>query len=436
MYRLIIFILIVLPFQLHSLEIRVNGSHYENYSEESLRELSYNLPGPEDRGLYLYELLPLMENMNQFRFISGDYIMETDMNETIYISTKDDIFTLHSENFGVITLPTTIELEGRPSQTEKLTIWLDEEHQSVIKEIDLFARLHKIQVQYRIEKNIKSLLEYSIFNQSEIPDLIIYNSGKLNSIIPLLSTIDFKDSQSYIDGSAFSRNEQLKALPYQMSRTLLLNESSGGENIYFTSDFKSVSLLYPLLIDFGMGTNFDINSDALHEALNYLRDLYKKGILKLSENPEEDFIKGEIDSIYTESTILSRIPEGRGRSGLAIGPSMLNYTLLSIPRNSKNREYSRLLLSYLTDFGVQQRINPQSGYLPYNRDTYPLLKESRAKELLLEDLQEAFWLAPEDGIDRLNAAIKRTLRLIINGRLTLEEGISEISVYMDDINNQ
>jgi len=439
MKRFIIFILMVFTFQLYSLEIRVNGSLYESYTAEGLNRLSYSLPGTDAQGIYLYELLPLMKQINSFRFISSDFIMETDMNESLYISIKEDNLTLHSDSFGIITLPEVIEIEGIPSKIDKLTVWLDKEHQSLIREIDLLAGLHKIEIQYRIEKNLISLLEYNMFNDTQIPDLIIYDSEKLNRLYPLLREIHFKKPYSYGDSSAFTVNNKLLALPCQISRPILLKGSSGGENHFFTSDFGDMDLLYPLLIRFGMGPELDLNTDALKDSLYYLTGLYTQGIFKLSDDPEKGFIDGRIDSIYASSPILGKIKgdikKDENRLFPQLGgenpPPLLNYTFLSIPGSSRNPGYSKLLLTYLTDFGVQQRIDPRSGYLPYNRETYNLLIGSEAKEMLLEDLDKALWLPPGETMDKLRFVMPKLLRLIVTGRLTIEEGIAEIFNYME-----
>jgi hypothetical protein len=315
---------------------------------------------------------------------------------------------------------------------------MDKENQSLKKEIDLFTELHHIEAEYRIEESLISLLEYNMFNETIIPDLIIYNSDKLNKLIPLLQEIKRESGESYPDASAYTVNGKVMALPFQISRPLLLQGSSGGENELFASDFGDINLLYPLFIRFGMGTDLDLRSNAFKDSFYYLTGLYRQGILKLSSDQDRDFIEGSIDNVYTSSQILGKITgdlkEKEKRIFPQLGgvnpPPLMHYTFLSIPGSSRNTQYSHELLHYLTDFGVQQRINPRSGYLPYNQKTYHLLNDSMAKMLMIEDLDKAFWLPPAESLDRLRFAIPRIYRLVITGRFTIEEGISEIINYV------
>lgn len=440
MNRLVILILIIISFQLHSLEVRVNGSLYENYSTESLENLSYGLPAGDLQGIYLYELLPLMKELTSFRFISSDFIIETDMDDRLYISGSNDQWTLHSDSIGNINLPEIIEIEGTIAESDRLTIWMDAEYQSLKRELDVFAMLHKIRINYRVEKNLISLLEYNVFNDTQIPDLIIYNYEKLNRLSPLLREIEPEMNEMMSDSSAYTVNNKLLALPYQISRPLFLRGSSGGDNQWLTADFGDIKLFYPLLARFGMPSEFDPYNIALKDSLFYLTGICNQGILKLSDDHDMDFINGEIDSIYTSSTILQKIhgnlktdtervfPQLGGENP----PPLLNYTFLSIARGSSNRQYSKALLQYLTGFGVQQRIDPLRGYLPYKRETYGLLPETDAKALLLEDLDRALWLSPDDVLDKLRFVIPKVYRLVLSGRLSIEEGVSEILSYIDN----
>jgi hypothetical protein len=283
-----------------------------------------------------------------------------------------------------------------------------------------------------------------MFNERIIPDLIIYNSDKLNQLLPLLKVIDFDMTDLPLDFSDFFVSGKLLAVPFQISRPLLMQGSSGGENQFFTADFGDINLLYPLFMRFGMAEELNLQSNAIKDSFYYLSGLYKQGILQLSSDHDQDFIDGTIDSIYSSSEILGKIPgdivEKELRYFPQLGginpPPLLNYTFLSIPGQSKNDLYSKELLIYLSDIGVQQRITPRSGYLPFKKETYHLLKESREKSLLLEDMDRAFRLPPGESFDRLRFAMPRIYRLIITGRLTIEEGISEIIKYVENTPDQ
>jgi hypothetical protein len=199
-------------------------------------------------------------------------------------------------------------------------------------------------------------------------------------------------------------------------------------------------MFYPLLKRFGMEKSFDRENTALKDSLFYLTSLYRQGILKLSMDPDLDFIEGKADSIYTSSEILSKLgsepifsqdrflPQ-MGRENPA---PMLSYTVLSIPRDNKNRNLSMALIKYLTNFGVQQRINPESGFLPYNRDAYEILSKSPARDLLFENLENAIWITPGDMWDNFQFVLPKIYRLVLTGRMTIDDGIKEINNYLEN----
>lgn len=413
------------------MEIRLNGQIYEHYTEESLRDLSYSLPDSPHDGIYLYELLPLMEEIHSFRFVSRDFTMDTDPEESIYISDESDGFFLQSDSIGKIPLPDLVEIGGVPTSAKKILLWFDEEDPSLIREIELFARLHHLKFEYRVEKNLISLLENNTFNETIIPDLIIYSDKKLNGLNPLLSTLpeNFR-----------TRPDQLKAVPVKMSRQIYLEGSSGGDNHILTSDFGDLNNFYPLFSRFANNENFSIDHYAVKESLFYITSLYKEGLFRLSGDAHRAFIEGKADRIYTSSTILGEldssviVSENRllPNMGGENPPPVLSYRLLSLPERHKNPTLSLSLLRFLTAFGVQQRIDPRMGYLPIDRRTYPLLKESSSKELLMEDLENAIDLAPSDWADKLSFVLPRIYRLVVSGRLTIDQGIEEMTGYMEN----
>lgn len=426
-----IIILLLLSFPLFSVEIQLNGFLYESYNNESLKLLSYRLPDSDETGIYLTELLPIMEEYHNFRFLSGDFIMETVPDDSLRIVEGEDSYYLKSSSIGTIPLPDVIEIEGIKTETEKLTIWFDREDKYIQREIDLFGRLHRLEIDYRIEKNLKSLLEYNVFNNTVIPDLIIYDDDKLNSLLPLLN---FLPTEPELPPEP--------AQPFKISRSIYLEGASGGENRVLASDFGNLDLLYPLFIYFGLEGEFTTDSTAVKRSFLYLRELYIQGLYRLSENPEDEFISGAVDSIYSSSVLLEKIninPLWSEEKTLPLPdggnlPPLLSLTLLSMPRGGKNRKASLALLKYLLGYGVQQRINPQTGYLSYNRDVYPLLKNSTSKNLLMNNLENSQQLYPDDTLDKLRIVLPRIYRLIVSGRLTVDQGLREIENYLKDRN--
>lgn len=427
----ILTILLLLSVPLYSMEIHLNGQLYENYTGDSLRELSYSLPDSPHGGIYLYELLPLMEEIHSFRFISRDFTMETDPEDSLYISDEEDGFFLQSQSIGKIPLPDMVEIAGVQTESEKILLWFDEEDPPLIRELELFARLHHMELEYRVEKNLISLLEYNSFNDTSIPDLMIYSDKKLNAMAPLLGTLpeEFQSSHG-----------QPKAVPVKMSRQIFLRGSSGGDNRILSSDFGDLNNFYPLFYKFAPGDDFSIEQDGVKESLSYLSTLYKQGVFVLSADPFRDFIEGKADSIYASSTILDKLTSAPVISGNRSLPRMsgdnppplLSYKLLSLPNKHKHPTVSQSLLRFLTAFGVQQRIDPKTGYLPVDPGTYPLLNESTSKDLLLEDLENAIWLTPSDWTDKLRFVLPRIYRLVISGRLTIDQGIAEMKDYLEN----
>ncbi|MDA3811585.1 MAG: hypothetical protein PF518_14800 [Spirochaetaceae bacterium] len=440
MKRIIIFFFLVFTFRLYSLEIWLNDNLYKNFTSESIQELSYYIPESQNMGIYLYELLPVMEEISSFRFISRNFILETNPDDSLYIAIKEDGFYLQSDKIGEVILPDSVNIQGIISSMEKLVIWFENEDSPLKKEIDLFGSLHDLQIDYRIVKELNSLLEYNIFNKIKIPDLIVYNQNKLNTLSPLLIELETRELMAANDYEAFTINERLMAIPVKMSLQVFLKGSSGGENNYLTSDFGNLQMFYPLLKRFGMEKSFDRENTALKDSLFYLTSLYRQGILKLSMDPDLDFIEGKADSIYTSSEILSKLgsepifsqdrflPQ-MGRENPA---PMLSYTVLSIPRDNKNRNLSMALIKYLTNFGVQQRINPESGFLPYNRDAYEILSKSPARDLLFENLENAIWITPGDMWDNFQFVLPKIYRLVLTGRMTIDDGIKEINNYLEN----
>lgn len=431
MNRIIFFLLLSLSLPLHSLEIRLNGTLYDNFSEENLQDLSYRLPDSPYMGIFLYELLPLMEEIHSFRFVSRNFLMETDPEDSLVISKEEDLYYIKSNSIGKIPLPDVIEISGVQARSDQLIIWFDEEDPLLIREIDLFARLHQLKVVYRVEKNITSLLEYNIFNETIVPDLIIFNDKKLNSLYPLI--IELPDRFRKIPG-------QSSVSPLKFSRQIYLNGASGGENNYLTSDFGDLNLMYPLFLRFGLEEEFSIDQLSIRESFFYLTGLGKQGRYRLSGNPHNDFISGKMDSIYSSSTIFSEMGSepaiGKNRSLPNMGgenpPPLLNYKLLAVPTGYKDRVLSHSLIRYLTAFGVQQRVDPRTGYLPYDKTVYSYLKDSSYKELLLENLDNARWLAPAEWVDKLRFLLPRIYRLIITERLSIDDGILEMAQYLEN----
>lgn len=441
MNRLLIIFLLIFSTELYSLEIWLNGNLFENYTYESLGELSYYLPDVDKKGIYLKELLPLMENITSFKFISDDFIVETDMDDTFFISIEENDNLLHGDTLGVIKLPDLLELKGPEVTTEVLTIWMDKDDSYLKREINLFGRLHKLTIEYRVEKNLDSLLEYNLFNNSKIPDLLIYDQEKLNRLSPLLRTINQKLDIREFDKTVFTVNEKLLAVPFKMSRQIFLSDSPGRDFIYLTADFGNINYLYPLFIRFGMDDIIDLRSSAVKDSFFYLTNLYNQGIYQLSTNPESDFISGNMNSFYGSSEVIGNLDNDLGKNIIAqlpqLGginpPPLLQYKLLSISKESKNLKTSEVLINYLTAYGVQQRVDPHTGYLPYNRDVFTLLNDTSAKDLLLDNLENAQNLSSGEIWDDLRFVLPRIYRLIITGKLTIDEGISEIITY---INNQ
>jgi len=428
MNRKIIILFLLLSFPLYSLEIRLNGSLYHNFTDESLQDLSYRLPGTDYSGIFLYELLPLMEEVHSFRFISSDFLMETDPDNSLYITKESDLFYLQNNSIGKIPLPAIIEIGGIQASAKKLIIWFDETDPFLMREIDLFGSLHQVEIEYRVEKNLESLLEYNIFNETEIPDLIIYSDSKLNRLSPLLSPVP--DELSGLP-------EQKKAIPVKLSRQIYLDDSSGGDNRFLTSDFGELNLLYPLFLRFGLEGDLSINDNAVKESFFYLTGLYNQGIYRLSGNPHKDFIEGKADSIYTSSTLLGELDNApvlsENRTLPNLGgispPPLLSYRMLSVPLGHNNSVSTVSLLRFLISSGVQQRIDPRTGYLPFDSAVYPDLVGSVFKDLMMEDLEKAIWLKSDETSDKLRIVLPRIYRLIITGRLTIEEGLKEIDNY-------
>ncbi len=439
MNKKIILLLLLFASRLHSLEIWINDSLYREYSDEGLLELSYIRPDTNIRGIYLKELLPLIKEFQSFSFISSDYIMETDYNDSLFISLENNRKRLYGDDFGTIHLPEVIKIQGTLAETELLTIWLDEEDQFLKREISLFGNLHNIDLEYRIEKNLTSLLEYNQFNNFQVPDLIIYDQNKLLRLSPLLRKPLNSTIINTQDIKAITINAGILALPFKISRHVFLSGSSNGENKYLVSDFGDFNSLFPIFKRFGMKKNIDLNSDAVKDCFFYLTGLYKQEIYKIEQDKTKEFISGRIDSIFTSSTIFSKLPKepkieiGNHLPGLGneqLQP-LLHYKLISFPKSSPNYSSAEKLALYLTGIGVQQRINPETGYLPSEREVYPLLKESNAKDLLLENMDRAISLPPSEELGRLKFVLPKITNLIITERLTLDEGILEIQNYVD-----
>ena len=438
MNRIIFLLLMFCTSQLFSLEIWLNGSLYRNYNAENLRDLSYAKPDSGQRGIALYEILPVMDEIHSFRFISDSFILEMELDDTLFISEEDEQMKLTSDTIGEINLPEVLEIKGVAPKPRKLVVWFDEEDRALKKEIDLFANIHNIIIEYRVEKNINSLLEYSIFNDINIPDLVIFKQDKLNTLNPLLTELPHGAIQNSPYYEAFTVANRLLALPFKISRQVYLSGSSGGDNSRLVSDFGDLNLLYPLMYRFAMEIPFDLYDSALKDSLFYLKSLYKGNVYRISEDPDGDFLSGSVNNVYTSSEIL-----GKMETATLFNPDwalpqlgeenplpLLNFTLLAVPEGSRQISHSLALIKYLTDFGVQQRINPETGYLPFNKMVYNLLIDSTAKELLMENLENALFLTPDDQWDKFRFVIPKIYRLVITGRLTIDEGMTEIENYM------
>lgn len=418
MNRLILILLLALSLPLHSLEVRLNGRLFEFYSAESLRDLSYHLPGEEKKGIYLRELLPLMKDYRQFTLYTGDYILKTDPSDDLIILAEEDYIRLKGDNIGTVPLPHVIEIEGMAQNPTDLLIWMDREDHSIRREIDLFSRLHQIPVQYRIEEGLVSLLEYNSFNDRRVPDLIFFSGDKLNRLSPLLNSNDIHT--------------------FKFSRSILLNGSSDGENSILAADFGDLDLFYSLMLRFGLEDDFSPDSLALGDALFYLRQLYADGLYRISEDPFSDFLSGKQDIFYGDSKVLSRLDvepllrEDRALPRLdGMNPRPVkSHIMVTVPEKSREQETASALLSYMRGYGVQQRINPESGFLPEETSVYPLLPESPSKVLMMEDLESAFTLESSETMDKLTFVLSKIYRLVVTRRLTVEEGMKEISDYL------
>jgi len=423
MNRLAIFAMFFSLLPLNALEVRLNGDYFASYNRESLTELSYKLPSGDEKGLFLRELLPLMDDVRNFRLFTGEYMMETDPTGDLRIVVSEDLLYLKGEGIGSLLLPDIIEVEGSGREGKSLLVWFDEKDSHMEREISLFARLHHLEPVFRIEKNIISLLEYNSFNEREIPDLLVYREEKANRMAPLLQNGN---------GSG--------PTPYKMSRTLFLNGSSHGQDKKLAADFGDLNLFFSLALHFGMEGNISTADPSVRRTFEYLKTLKNEGLHRVSANPSEDFTSGRVDSFLGMSTIIPKLP---GRSfggeektlphleGEPLSP-LLQHVYLARPHKSPNSRTSEDLTSYLTGYGVQQRIDPETGYLPVNSDVYPLLKESSAKEILLTDLDKAVRLPSGDLTDKWRFVLARISRLVIGGRLTVDEGLAEIERYITE----
>ncbi|MBN2658636.1 MAG: hypothetical protein JXR86_16390 [Spirochaetales bacterium] len=421
MNRLAPLVLLIFILPLPALEIRLNDNFFDNYSDESLRELSYRLPYGEEKGVFLHELLPLMEDLRGFRFYSGEYRLETELTEDLRVVTNEDQIYLRGEGIGSLFLPDSIELEGKEREPDPLLIWFDSRDAHMERELSLFAALHHRDIEFRVDPGIVSLLEYNIFNDRTVPDLIVFSGEKQNALSPLLN-----------------EERQKEPVPYKFSRTVYLSGSTYGENQIIAADFSDLNMLYPLALHYGLKEPFSVDDPALFETLTYLRNLYRAGAYRISSDYPEDFISGRADRYFGMSTVFKELPGNpislEERFPLLPGetpPPLKVSILLGIPRGSGSKETAEDLIAYLTGYGVQQRIDPETGYLPADKSVYSLLENNRSKDILLYELDKAVELNSGDMIEKLRFVLKKIIRLVINGRITIEQGIGEIGNYLD-----
>lgn len=414
MNRLTLIVLLVTLLPLYGLEIRLNGNLYSNYDRESLEDLSYILPYEGEKGIFLEEILPLMEDIRRFTFYNEDYILETDPASDLRIVLDEDELILKGESLGSLILPRTLEIEGSELIKKELIVWFDKTDKHLEREISIFAKLHHMEPIFRISDRLVSLLEYNNFNNRTIPDLIVFGEDKINKLGPLIP---------------MENTEQPR--PYKLYRTIFLSNSTYGKNNKIAADFGDLDIFYPLNRQLEDGISME-------KTLAYIKKIASEGYYSVSTNPVENYISGESDKIYGLSPLLALLPEEPlipERAGFPLmegnnpAPLVLS-TYLVRPQKSSSEAISRALIQYLTGFGVQQRIDPETGYLPVDQSVYPLLKNSHAKTILLQDLEKAVYLPPNDQSDKLRFVLPKIIPLIVNGRLTVEEGIFEIQNYL------
>ncbi|MBB6480450.1 hypothetical protein [Spirochaeta isovalerica] len=421
MNRLAPLVLLIFALPLSALEIHLNGIYFGSYNRDSLKDLSYKLPYADEEGVFLNELLPLMDDVRRFRLYSGDYILETGPSEDLRIVTNEDQIYLRGEGIGSLFLPDSIELEGTEREEKPLIVWFDRKDAHMERELSLFARLHHREIEFRVDPGIVSLLEYNTFNDRTLPDLIVFSRDKKNSLSPLLKEGEMKEP-----------------VPYKFSRTVYLSGSTYGENQIIAADFADLNIFYPLALHYGLTEPFTVDDPAVSEALTYLRNLYRAEAYKISADYPGDFISGKADRYYGMSSVFSELPgppimldERFPLMPGEIPPPLKVSILMGIPGSTGSTGTAEDLIAYLTGYGVQQRIDPETGYLPVNETVYTLLKDNAAKDTLLLDLERAVELPSDDRSDKLRFVLPKIIRLVINGRLTVEQGLAEIGNYLN-----
>jgi len=160
-----------------TLDIYVNDRLWHSYTSPDLRDLrvSLNLSTYDEPGIPFSELIPLMTGLSSLRIgiPDGEILLDTPSVRGSYLTESDAGGWNLSMNSSVYHNPGRIDIYGTLRKAEQIRIWAEPGLTEVKDQIDVWAGLHKIEIDYKEVQNLEDELIHTRMAGDLMPDFTL-----------------------------------------------------------------------------------------------------------------------------------------------------------------------------------------------------------------------------------------------------------------------
>ncbi len=373
---------------LFSLEVYLNGELWQHYTEEDVEALSLRLSPlgePLIEGIPLLHLLPFLRSWEGVVLDFGD---AEEGREFDLPALRESYLKVSPQGNINLYGPTSsyqdfyrIRIEGQPWK-KTITVWGDVHTSSVRKELEIWATLQQVPLQYREFKDIRGALLFTEMTGGELPDFIVYFH---------------QPDEEY---------EPDKTIAYALQSTLIPSTQGKGEAVLVLPSGRKY---HPDLF-LSLAASFLEEGDSLlplkEELVQETITAYTQRILDYTiQESREDFsftrnYQGR-EFYYFPAR---EFPEYQGEKnklpGLEGNESSLPSRLLPLQVKQFNQELPQeFLLNYLRLPGIQSRfLSLRERMVPANPELYRREDTDPQEWALIEEWRQGFLLLEQDRL--------------------------------------
>ena len=472
----------VLP-SIYAFTLRVNSTD-SNITPEMVRRLGF----VSDSGwtISLGELSPLVFELDRLSVTAENgeiHVIPLDQVGgnifQVYLSHDGEEYSV-SYPGGSVTAAAAADISGSLLQPRPLEVWISWEGTAALRrEILQFSKLFNIPVTIQDIPSIPQKLVSYGRSGERMPDAVMLQSDHLPQYLqerllqPMGGTLSSDIHRNGIE--AFTYDGTLWAAPlYVDSHVLIYNPEilmiPDGEEVTMEEIEKllenlkehqgitpaswnlySAYWLVPFIYGFGKDALLDedgsitVTDDATRRALAYLMDLRNRGLLDPLERDGmmAAFLQGRVGMILTGSFAIPGL-EQLGvpfavapypileETGRALAP-LLDYKGFAVTRRAHNPAAAFRLMEYLTSRRVQESLPSGIGKLPADAHAIEgAHKQNPYADVLRVSLERGTVIPPYPAYSIFKDVFWSMLRLIVSGRIPLEDGLNRAQTLIDN----